>query len=76
MGLGGLVPVKEALVQKSFSLARCFFSQAVHNIMALVEKFQRAQQENRLCKLVYTGGFLNSTACVNCPFTQAAYDKN
>jgi len=42
-----------------------FFSQAVHNIVALVEKFQRAQQENRLCKHVYTGGLLNYTACVN-----------
>ena len=44
--------------------------------MALVEKFQRAQQENRLCKQVYTDGLLNSTACVNFPFTQAAYDNN
>jgi len=53
-----------------------FCSQTVHNIMALVEKFQRTQQENRLCKQVYTRGLLNSTACVNFPFTQAVYDKN
>ena len=65
-----------SLVQKSFLLARCFFSLAVHNIMALVEKIQRAQQENRLCKHVYTGGLLNYTAYVNFTFTQMAYNKN
>jgi len=76
--LAGLVGVLDLrykhppLVQKSFLLASCFFSQAVHNIMALVDKFQRAQQENRLCKHVYTGGLLNYTACVNFTFTQAA----
>ena len=57
-------------------LARCFFSLAVHNIMALVEKFQRAQQENRLCKHIYTGGLHNYTACVNFTFTQTAYNTN